>query len=304
MAHPSAGAGAGAVLGTAGGALEWSARPEVLIPAVAVAAAYALGWARLARRDPRAVSARRLVCAVAAPAAVAVALTSPLDALAHASLSAHMVQHALLVAVAAPLWLLADPVPLLLWALPAPVRRAVAGLVRPGTAARRLGAALAVPAVAWLAHAAALWAWHLPLAYDAALGDRLLHDLEHAVFFGTAVLFWWPVIAPAPRWRRPPGPAGRVTHLVLGAFQGSLLALLVALSPDVLYTTYARTSPALGLDPHADQVTAGLIMWAALGILDMLAILLLLARALAPNTAPATESQGAQGRPDHLHASE
>jgi cytochrome c oxidase assembly factor CtaG len=53
--------------------------------------------------------------------------------------------------------------------------------------------------VAWTLHAAALWSWHVPVAYDAALASGPLHDAEHLVFAATAALFWWPVIDPAPR---------------------------------------------------------------------------------------------------------
>ena len=106
-----------------------------------------------------------------------------------------MVQHLLLIAGAVPLLLLADPFAALCSALPAPVRLRAGHLLRVGTPLRALWRGLTAVSVAWLAHVAAVWLWHLPRAYDAAVADRVVHDVEHlTVFFGTAVLFWWPII--------------------------------------------------------------------------------------------------------------
>ena len=110
----------------------------------------------------------------------------------------------------------------------------------------------------------------------AALGDRLLHDLEHLVFFGSAILFWWPVVSPAPHFGRPVHPALRVVYLVTGALQGAALGLLLAASPVVLYPTYAAPREPGTLSPLEDQALGGVVMWAVGGAVDMLAVILLL----------------------------
>jgi len=198
--------------------------------------------------------------------------------MAHASFAAHMSQHLLLIVAAAPLLLLADPFAALVWALPSPVRGRVGRWLRPGAWLRGLWYGLTLMSVAWIAHAAAMWLWHLPIAYDAAVGDRTLHDLEHLVFFSTAVLFWWPVVQPAPRLRPPPGYGTRVVFLVLAALQASLLGLLLTMNPG-WYRAYPSTE---------DQSLGGLLMWAVGGAVDMLAVLVLMGRYLgAQDGAPA-----------------
>jgi putative membrane protein len=244
----------------------WSARPEVAAPLILVAGLYAFGWWRLSSRGA-AVSPWRVTAAGAGLLALAVALLSPLDALAHALFSAHMLQHLLLVSVAAPLLLLADPFSALLWGLPAPLRALAGRLLRPRARLRRLWWGLTAMPVAWLVHVLVIWLWHLPTAYDAAVADRLLHDLEHLAFFGSALLFWWPIVQPAPRVRVPPVYSLRVIYLVLAAVQTGLLGLLLTLSPRTWYRSYASPE---------DQALGGVVMWGAGGALDMLTVLILM----------------------------
>ncbi|HEY3186970.1 MAG TPA: cytochrome c oxidase assembly protein, partial [Solirubrobacteraceae bacterium] len=140
-----------------------------LVIVVVLAGLYVTGWSRLARRARRPLATPRLAAAMAALAAVAVALVSPLDGLAHESFSAHMVQHLLLMTVAAPLALAADPFPILLWALPGRARRAVGARFADGGALRAPLRALTWMPLAWLVGAVALWLWHVPALYDRAL---------------------------------------------------------------------------------------------------------------------------------------
>jgi len=288
VAHGAAQAIVGATPGDVGSVATlvtgaWSARPEVAAPLLIAAAAYAVGWWRLRHRGGS-VSGWRVAASAGGLLTVFVALSPTLDQLAHASFAAHMAQHLLLVAGAAPLLLLADPFAALLWALPAAARASVGHLLRTGTPGRWLWRGLTVGSVAWLAHVAAIWLWHLPIAYDAAVADRAVHDLEHLAFFGTAVLFWWPIVQPAPRLRAPTGYGVRVVYLVLAAAQGGLLGLLLTASPTTWYRAYSSA---------ADQSLGGLVMWAVGGAVDMLAVLVLLGRYLgAQDRAAALEAGG------------
>jgi putative membrane protein len=243
----------------------WIVRPEVAAPLLIVAGAYAIGWWQLRRRGGS-VSGWGVAASAGGWLSVLVALSTPLDRLAHASFAAHMVQHMLLIVCAAPLLLLADPFAALCWALPAPVRSHAGRLLRPGTPLRTLWRGLTTVWVAWLAHVAAVWLWHLPSAYDAAVADRVVHDVEHLAFFGTAVLFWWPIVQPAPRLRVPTGYGIRVGYLVLAALQGALLGLLLAMSRESWYRAYPSAE---------DQSLGGLVMWGIGGAVDMLAVLIL-----------------------------
>lgn len=256
--------------GAATGLAAWSARPEVVVPLVIVTGAYALGWWRLRGRGGS-VPGWRVVASGGGLLSLSIALSAPLEQWAHASFAAHMAQHLLLIVVAAPLLLLANPFAALVWALPTRLRARAGRWLRPGAPMRQLWRGLTLMSVAWLAHTAAVWLWHLPIAYDAAVADRLVHDLEHLAFFGTAVLFWWPIVEPAPRLRPAAGYGARVVFLVLAALQGALLGLLLAMSPRILYRAYPSAE---------DQSLGGLIMWAAGGAVDMVAVLILLGRYL------------------------
>lgn len=266
----------------------WSARPEVAAPLLIAAAAYAVGWWRLRRRGGS-VSGWRVAASGGGLLSLFAALSPSLDRLVHVSFAAHMVQHLLLIAGAAPLLLLADPLAALLWALPAVARARVGHLLRTGTPLRWLWRGLTVAPVAWLAHVAAIWLWHLPVAYDAAVADRVVHDLEHLVFFGTAVLFWWPIVHPAPRLRAPAGYGARLVYLVLAAAQGGLLGLLLTASPGTWYRAYPSAT---------DQASGGLVMWALGGAVNMLAVLVLLGRYLGAQdrAAPEASHEGAGTR--------
>lgn len=241
-------------------------RAEIALPLACLALVYVVGWARLARRSPLRCRPRlmaRLALAFGGVTAVAIALLG-LHAAAHESFAAHMVQHLLLITVAIPALLLADPLSAVMWALPATVRRAVRRALAAPSPLRRAWRAVTRMPVAWSLHAAALWLWHIPGAYDAALASGALHDVEHLVFAATAVVFWWPVIAPAPRTH--PAPLSRrIVYLVLGAFQSAALGVFLLASPRPLYA-YGM------LD---DQALGGVLMWTVGGAVDMAAVLVL-----------------------------
>jgi putative membrane protein len=279
MAHPALSTPGGAA-GAVDLASAWSPRLAVAVPLVIVAGAYAAGWWRLHQRGAP-LSAWRIAAGAGGLATLGLALLSPLDALADLLFTGHMVQHLLLIAVAAPLLLLADPFPALVWALPSPLRGRVGRALRRDRWLRQTGAVLTALPVAWTLHVAVVWLWHAPIAYDAAVADRFVHDVEHLAFFGSAALFWWPVIHPAPRLRPRASYAARMAALVLGALQGALLGLLLALSPQLWYASYARTASLWGLTPLEDQAAGGMVMWGVGGAIDMLAVLVLGSRMLA-----------------------
>jgi putative membrane protein len=255
----------------------------VLVGAALLTALYAVGWVRLGRRSPTPPAPRRPALVIAGLGTIVIALASPLDALAHERFAAHMLQHMLLTMVAAPLLLLADPFPAALWALPAALRRTIGrGLVR-GSSLRALAARLTAPWTGWLLHTVTLWAWHIPVLYDAAGADPTLHALQHLSFLGTALLFWWPIISPAPRLAPPPGAGASVAYLVLAAFQTATLGLLLAGADGPVYASYAGAPDAL-----ADQAQGGILMWSLGGAVDMLAVLAVLWRTLCGLERPAS----------------
>lgn len=201
--------------------------------------------------------------------ALLLALVSPLDPLSAQLASAHMAQHLLLMMVAAPLLAFGTPISVGLFALPTQWRSAVArwarSLDRWYDPAGRVGQV----AVFWTIHAAALWVWHLPALYEAALRSRAVHDLEHGVFLLTAFLFWRVLLDPLRRLRLN-GAAGAL-YLFTACLQAGALGIYMTLSPRVWYPSYAATAPAWGLTPLEDQQAAGLIMWAVGGTIYAIA---------------------------------
>jgi putative membrane protein len=237
----------------------WSAEPMVLV-GVAVAA---LLYHRGRRAGPATRVDRRAWCFVGGLVAVVVALVSPLDALSGALASAHMVQHVILVSVAAPLLAVSAPGVTLLRGAPLAVRRAT------GRWRRRLGLrppvvhALANPVTAWLLHAGVLWLWHAAVLYEAALAQPVVHAVEHGTFLASALLFWR-VVAGA----RGPGraTAGIGVLLVFGmALQSVFLSVLLTFAREPWYAGYAASTEAWGLTHLADQQLAGVIMWVPAG---------------------------------------
>jgi cytochrome c oxidase assembly factor CtaG len=261
----------------------WHWYPTVGLSLMGLAAVYTVGWWRLRRRGhARAAGLWRLAAYLTGLASVALALLSPVDHLAEVLFTAHMIQHQLLLMVGAPLVLLGNPLPFVLWGVPRGLRLAIgATLVRQGVLRRALSTLTWMP-VAGILYAATLWGWHVPAAYEAALGSEWMHDLEHLAFFGTAVLFWWPVIAPAPRFEAPRGGLYyglRIGYLVLAAAQNTLLGALIGLTERVLYPSYATAPRLFGLTALDDQALGGGIMWSG-GHMYLIAILVLVGQAM------------------------
>ena len=257
--------------------LSWNWRPDVLSVLVALGTAYTIGWWRLRKRGARAARPWRLGVYLAGLASVGLALLSPIDALASLLFLMHMVQHELLIMVAAPLVLLADPLPACVWALPRGPRRALRRLLARGAPVRQVLRAATWMPVAWGVFVVNLWAWHLPAIYEAALRHEFLHDLEHVSFFGTALLFWWPIINPAPRLRRQVPYGFRIVYIVAAAFQNAALGFAIGVTERVLYPSYAAAPRVWGLSPLYDQAFGGGIMSEG-GMMFLIPLLILLWR--------------------------
>jgi cytochrome c oxidase assembly factor CtaG len=226
---------------------------------VASAVWYALGLRAARRRSPW-----RAAAFYAGLVSILLALSGPVDRLSDTLLWAHMVQHLLLMLVAAPLLVLGAPW-LPFWRpLPLGFKRRVAGAVVRDPALGPVRSAarwLAIPVVAWVLFNGDLALWHVPALYDLTERSTPVHYVEHLSFLALAMLFWAQVIDSPPFHSRL-GEMERVAYLTAGAIASWILAVVLALAPTPFYSAYSSILPRPeGLSALTDQQLAGGMMW-------------------------------------------
>lgn len=249
-------------------ASRWSWEPTALAPLAVFAAVYAWGVRRLWRQagTGRVIGRGRAAAFAAGCLSLIVALASPLDAFADELFSVHMVQHEVLMLLAAPLVVLGRPLVATLWALPRGARERAGGWGRQPWIA---GAwrAVSSPLAAFALYAMALWLWHLPALYQAAVANDGVHALQHASFFLTSALFWWALAEG--RYGRLGYGAG-VFYVFATAVHSGILGALLTLAPRLVYPIYGPRAARWGVPPLADQQIGGLLMWIPAGVVLLL----------------------------------
>ncbi len=269
---------------------DWSLDPPLVLVAD-LALLYWLGSRRTVTPARTASAQRwRSVSFYAAMAVLAIALASPLEKLSEQLFWAHMVQHVLLMLVAAPLVVIARPW-LRLWrALPLMPRRRIARAFLHGERTVRLRALTRLagaPAAGLAGFSAVLLAWHLPPLFDATLQSGALHALEHTLFFAAAVLLFKQVIA-SPPLRARLDDTQRLLYVVAAMTVSWILAVVLAIAPSPLYGHYAHMSSRPGgISALADQQLAAGVMWVPGSITFLVLIFVYVHRWLAPQQAAA-----------------
>lgn len=205
--------------------------------------------------------------------ALALALISPLHPLGEALFSAHMVQHEILMLIAAPLLVLSRPLVTFLWGMPFEWRRSL-GRWAKNDYVHGTWTTITDPFTAWWLHAAAIWIWHAPVMFDLTLESEAAHTAQHLSFFLSALLFWWALFYA--RGRKSYG-AG-VFYIFTTAVHTGILGALLTFSPHVWYHAYSATTQAWGLTPLEDQQLGGLIMWVPANLVYLAAGLVLFAK--------------------------
>jgi putative membrane protein len=196
----------------------------------------------------------RTVSFMAGIGVVLVALQSGIDTYDDRLLSAHMVQHMLLLLVAPLLLLEGRPVILGLSAL-APEYRAA--LARALEKARPLMS----PFVCLGVFSIAVIATHVPSFYEATLRHPLLHEAEHGLFIASGLMFWWPLLDGQPTPAHRLGGLGRFGYLLAAMPAMALVGAYLNRAPTLVYAGYAAPARALGISAVTDQQQAGAIMW-------------------------------------------
>ena len=221
----------------------WTSDPVIIVPLYAFAILYLSGTCRLWRHAGfgRGTQFHQLGCFWAGWTILALALLSPLHFLSEQLLSVHMVEHELIMAVAAPLLVLSRPLGTLLWAFPIAWRRPLAFSMAQSLSP--LLTILTVPAIATVLHSLIIWSWHVPAMFNAALASPWLHALQHASFLLSAIIFWWAMLNVS-RERLSISAA----HLFATMIAMTALGALITLSPHILYGMYQGRARGLRFD--------------------------------------------------------
>jgi putative membrane protein len=166
-----------------------------------------------------------------------IAVGSPLAGMDHHLLTAHMVQHLLLMTVAAPL--------ILLGAL---------------DRLRGFGGTVIHPMFCWLAGTTVVVGWHVPALFELGMRSEGWHAFEQATFLAAGVLFWWPVIQPWPSLARLPR-WGVPLYLFVATLPCDALSAFLTFCGHVVYPHYLSVPRAFDISPLGDQECAGALMW-------------------------------------------
>jgi putative membrane protein len=237
------------------------AQPVVVTNLTILTLIYGFGLFRLWRRGGfgKSVSVRQASMFAAGMTTLFLALVSPIDVFSDELAWMHMVQHMLLMGVAAPLLVLGTPFLVSLWAFPLTWRRHYGALKQGVERWKPTRYVLWQPVLTWVLFALVLWVWHFPPLYEATLYDDLFHDFQHFSFVAVACLFWRVLLDPVSRLRLSRGLG--VVYLFLTSLHATLLGVFMALAPKAWYPFYEERAPRWNLSSLEDQQVAGLIMW-------------------------------------------
>jgi cytochrome c oxidase assembly factor CtaG len=246
-----------------------------------VAIVYVRGWWRCRSAFPKVISVSRLAAFLSGLLFIWIAVGSPLGTLDHSLLTAHMVQHLLLMAAAAPLILLGAPAVPFLHSIPQPILRSVVSTLR-RRPQRWLGRTLTHPAVCLFASSLTLIAWHIPVLFELAMRSPGWHVLQQVSFFATGILLWWPVIQPwpsttrSPRWAIP-------LYLFFATLPCDVLSAFLTFCDRAIYPSYQGVVLPFGLSALSDQQLAGSLMWVCVTFIYLVPAVGITMQILAPS---------------------
>src|SRR5260370_20559726 len=227
---------------------------------IAVALVYLRGWYRLRKAFPKVLAEWRVGAFIGGLFSVWAAAGSPLAAMDHHLLIAHMAQHLLLMTVAAPLILLGAPAIALLHGIPQRFVFSSLGPFLRYPPVRRVGRIVTHPVFCWLASPATVIGWHVPALFELGMQSQRWHEIEHACFFVAGLLFWWPVIRPWPsletwpRWSIP-------LYLFLATLPCDALSAFLTFCGSVIYPHSLSAHRLFDISALGDQEFAGALMW-------------------------------------------
>jgi putative membrane protein len=246
----------------------WSFDPFVTTGLLAASAVYIWAWRRV--RDSKGTQPPSWYAWAYAAGILTLAfsLLGPLETFNAQLFSLHMLQHLVIMQVSTPLLLLGRPAHLVLRALPPQKTKRTIGFVFGKSNIRYAIIAITGPVIAFLLFSVNLGLWHLPTFYDAAVQNDWVHHLQHLLFAGFSLIYWWIIIDPIPRHHRLPE-GWAIGSIFLSMMIGSGIGAILTLSGSVLYPSYELAANPWGLSPLADQQIGGLLMWVGSFLLYM-----------------------------------
>ena len=234
---------------------------------------YLRGWRRLRRHAYNNIEDWRAGGFVFGVLFIWIATASPLAALDHDMLTAHMAQHLLLMTLAPPLILLGMP------------RKPLADGLLQSEPMQQLASVLTHPVVCWLAAAGTLVLWHIPSVFMLGLRSQTWHGVEQASFLATGLLFWSPVIRPLQHsWKWPE--SSILLYLFLATLPCDILSGFLVFCDRVVYPVFLSSPRSFGLSALEDQQCAGALMWTCVTIVYLVAGAVFTARLLSPHRFP------------------
>ena len=240
---------------------------------------YMHGWLRLRSTSELPIGPLRAAGFLLALVLIQSAAVSPSAWADWPLLTAHMIQHLLLMSLVPPLIWLAEPVRVVWLALPSPIAKSVVLPIVRWPPIPRLGKLLGHPVVCWVAATAALVAWHVPALLMLSVQSSAWHAIEHASFLAGGLLFWWPVVQPwptsstEPRW-------SIVLYLFLATLPCDALSGFLVFSERIAYPIYPAAHQHATLSALDDQQLAGALMWTVVTIVYHVAAAIMAMRSL------------------------
>ena len=264
---------------------EWSPPVFLTVMVLLTAFVYTRGWFAIRKTRPRQFTPARLAAFLVGLLILWLAIGSPMDGFADALLSAHMVEHLLLMSFVPPLILLGNPQVPLLRGLPRILTVQILGPLFRIRAFRALGRFLTTPITAWLIMNLVFLGWHVPSAYDFALEHERWHDFEHICFLASSILFWWPLIRPWPTSARYPGWI-MLPYLVGADIVNTALSAFLAFCDRPVYSYYVQQPNPFQISPLADQEAGAVIMWVIGSLVFLIPAVVITIRLLEQNSRP------------------
>jgi putative membrane protein len=239
---------------------------------------YSRSWLGVRRQDQGSVEGWRAGSFLLGLLSIWIATASSLAALDHEMLTAHMVQHLLLMTLAPPLILFGLPRKPLGHGMTQPFVPAVGSVMR-SAPMQQFARVITQPALCWLAAAGTLVVWHIPSVFMLAMRSQVWHGVEQASFLATGLLFWWPVIRPLPNNGKWPE-SSILLYLFFATLPCDILSGFLVFCDRAIYPVFLSSPRSFGLSALEDQQCAGALMWTCVTVVYVIAGAVVAARLL------------------------